>query len=283
MNKHYVKDATSRLKKVLLCPPDYFSFQPINVITEDWIEKGESADISAFKREHAELVQAYRENGVEVVFMDPDPELPYEVYARDFGACVKEGFIMGAFREPCRKGETQQYEAKMKALGIPCVARCTAGAFEGGDFWMIDEHTIAHGIVARTDLDGFKNVERQMWELGYTMVPIFCQRENLHLDMCFNIVAEKVAVICRAALPWQFINLLERRGFTLIDIPQEGVFRHHCNLQALGDGRVLTFENNKAVNQQMRCLGLSTIEPGLEQILKGGGGPHCMTFPLERE
>ena len=282
MKKHYVKNATNRLKKVLLCPPDHFTFQPINVITEDWLEKGEKANIEACKREHAEFVQAYQENGVEVVLMEPDPKLSYEVFARDFGACVAEGFIMGRFREPVRYGETAVYEAKMKELGVPCIARCNSGAFEGGDFWMIDEDTIAHGVVARTDLDGFTSVQRQMWELGYTMVPIFCHRDNLHLDMCFNIVAEKVAVVCKEALPYEFLRLLKRRNFTLIDVPQEGVFRHHCNLQALGDDRVLTFKNNKTTNQQMKALGLKTIELDLVEILKGGGGPHCMTFPLER-
>jgi len=81
----------------------------------------------------------------------------------------------------------------MKELGVPCIARCTSGAFEGvGDFWMIDEHTIARGVVARRDVGGYKNIERQMWELGYTMQPVFCKRENLHLDICFNIVAEKL-------------------------------------------------------------------------------------------
>ena len=35
MSKTYVKDSTSVLKKVLLCPPTYFEFEPINVITED--------------------------------------------------------------------------------------------------------------------------------------------------------------------------------------------------------------------------------------------------------
>ena len=74
-------------------------------------------------REHAEFAQAYRENGVEVVMMDPNPNCTYEVFARDFGACVAEGYIMGAFREPCRKPETAEYEAKMKELGVPVVAR----------------------------------------------------------------------------------------------------------------------------------------------------------------
>lgn len=278
----YVKNATNTLKKVLLCPPTYFEFEPINVITEDWLKKGEMVNKVECLREHADFVQAYQENGVEVVLMDPTPGLTYEVFSRDFGGCVGEGYIMGKFREPCRVGETAKYEAKMKEMGIPVIARCTAGAFEGGDFWMLDKYTIAHGVIARTDQDGYDNVARQMQELGYNMVGIPCHRENLHLDMCFNIVADKVAVVCKSALPDFFLKMLEKRKFTLIDVPQEGVFRHYCNLQSLGDGRVISFTNNKLVNEKMCSLGLTVIAIDLVEILKGGGGPHCMTFPLQR-
>lgn len=281
--KTFVSNGTNVLKKVLLCPPEYFEFEPINVITEDWLKKGERANIKECMREHSEFVQAYRENGVEVELMQPKKGLTYEVFARDFGGCISEGYIMGKFREPCRVPETEEYEKKMKELGVPVVARCTTGAFEGGDFWMLDEYTIAHGIIARTDKAGFDNIKNQVEELGYTMVGVKCNRQNLHLDMCFNIVAEKTAVVCKAALPDNFIKMLEKRHFTLIDVPQQGVFRHFCNLQSLGNDRVLTLKNNKAVNEQMRALGLKTIELDLVEILKGGGGPHCMTFPLERQ
>ena len=280
--KIWNNSATSTLKKVILCPPTYFEFEPINVITEEWLKKGERANKAICLREHEELAQAYRDNGVEVVMMEPQPDLPYQVFARDFGASIAEGVIMGAFREPVRQGETKIYEAKIKELGAPIVARCTAGAFEGGDFWFLDEYTIAHGVIARTDWDGFNNVKRQLEEHGYTVVGVPCKRENLHLDMCFNIVGEKIAVVCKAALPAFFINMLEKRGFTLIDVPQEGVFRHYCNLQNIGNNKVISFKNNKAVNDQMKALGLDVIELNLVEILKGGGGPHCMTLPLER-
>lgn len=282
MKKTFVNNSINPLKKVLLCPPKYFQFEPINVITEDWLEKGEKSNIEACLREHRELADAYRENGVEVVMMEPKPNLPYQVFARDFGACIPEGFIMGKFREPVRRGETEVYEAKMKELGIPCVARCTAGAFEGGDFWFLDDYTMAHGVIARTDYDGEENIRRQVHELGYELIPVPALRQNLHLDMCFNIVAEKVAVVCKEALPYNFLKMLEKRKFTLIDVPQEGVYRHYCNLQGIGNDKVITFRNNKIVNEKMEALGLKTIKIDLVEILKGGGGPHCMTFPLER-
>jgi N-dimethylarginine dimethylaminohydrolase len=283
VKKTWVNNSTGVLKRVLVCPPTYFEFEPINVITEDWLEKGEKANKEACMKEHAEFVQAYRENGVQVEMMDPKPGLTYEVFARDFGACVAEGFIMGNFREPVRKPETAEYEAKMKSLGVPCIARCTAGAFEGGDFWFLDNYTLAHGVIARTDWDGVENVRRQVHEQGYELIPVPCVRQNLHLDMCFNIVAERVAVVCKDALPYNFLKLLEKRRFTLINVPQEGVYRHYCNIQALGNDKVLTFTNNKDVNAQLRSLGLTVITVDLVEILKGGGGPHCMTFPIERD
>ena len=281
--KTFVNNATGTLNKVLLCPPTYLEFEPINVIAQKWLNKGEKVNKEAFMREHAELVQAYQENGVEVVLMDPKPGLTYQVFTRDFGACIPEGFIMGNFREPCRAGETAECENMMKNLEIPCVARCTTGGFEGGDFWMLDEYTFAHGIIARTDTAGFENIREQVRELGYNMVGVPCHRQNLHLDMCFNIVADHVAVVCKEALPDSFISMLKKRKFTLIETNQEGVFRHYGNLQCLGKGRVLSFRNNKDVNAQLKALGLTVIEIDLVEILKGGGGPHCMTFPLERE
>lgn len=280
--KVWNNSALTTLKSVILCPPTYFEFEPINVITEEWLKKGEKANKEICLREHEELAQAYRDNGVTVYMMEPRPDLPYQVFARDFGASIAEGVIMGAFREPVRRGESAVYERKLKEIGAPVVARCTAGAFEGGDFWFLDEYTIAHGVIARTDWDGFNNVKRQLEELGYTVVGVPCARENLHLDMCFNIVGEKIAVVCKEALPTFFIRMLEKRGFTLIDVPQEGVFRHYCNLQNIGNNKVISFKNNREVNARMRELGLEVIELNLVEILKGGGGPHCMTLPLER-
>jgi N-dimethylarginine dimethylaminohydrolase len=280
--KIWNNSATSTLRRAILCPPTYHEFQPINVITEEWLRQGQKADHDAIKREHGDLVQAYRENGVDVILLEPQPDLPYMVYSRDFGASVAEGAVMGSFYQPVRRGESAVYEAKLKELGVPVVARALSGAFEGGDFWFLDEYTIAQGIIERTDVDGFNSVCRQMESLGYTMIGVPCERENLHLDMCFNIVGEKTAVVCTSALPGFFLRMLEKRGFTLIDVPQEGVFRHYCNLQNIGSDRVVSFRNNKDVNGKMRALGLTVIEIDLVELLKGGGGPHCMTFPLER-
>ena len=84
-------------------------------------------------------------------------------------------------------------------------------------------------------------------------------------------------------MPEFFIKMLAKRRFQLIDVPSEGVFKHYCNIQCLGDDRVLTFAGNTDVNRKLKALGLEVVAPEITQILKGGGGPHCMTFPLLRD
>lgn len=282
MSEVFVSNATNELKKVLVCSPEYYVFNGINEITKSWMEKGETEQNDLMKREWDELIQAYEENGVEVVKMDPNPNMQVQTFARDFGAMVAEGAIIGKFRHPVRRVETEAYEAKLKELGVPVIARCNAGCFEGGDFWMIDDYTLAFGLVDRTDRAGVDNLREQLAKFGYTVVGVPCPPENLHLDMCFNIVAEKVCVAATRELPYEFIKMLKKRNFEIIDVPSELVFKHGCNVQALGNGKVMAIKNNKSVNDKMKALGLNVVEVDLCQILKAGGGPHCMTFPIKR-
>lgn len=278
----YVSNATNVLKEVIVCSPKFYVFNAINEITKSWMEKGETEQNERMVAEWQTLVNAYRENGVIVHEVDAHKELEVQTFARDFGAMVKEGAIIGKFRHPARQKETEVYEQKLKELGIPVIARVNAGCFEGGDFWMIDDHTLAFGLVDRTDQAGVDNLREQLAKYGYTVVGVPVPPANLHLDMVFNIVAEKVCIAATEQLPYNFIQMLKRRNYKIIDVPSELVFKHGCNVQALGNGKVLGIENNKSVNEAMEAEGIEVIKLPLEQILKAGGGPHCMTFPVRR-
>lgn len=280
--KVYVRNATNELKKVIVCSPKFYKFNGINEITKSWMEKGEKEHNELMVKEWQTLIDAYKENGVEVVEMEPQPELEVQTFARDFGAMIKEGAIIGKFRHPARQKETAVYEAKLKELGIPIVARCNAGCFEGGDFWMIDEHTLAFGLVDRTDQAGVDNLREQLQKFGYTVVGVPVAPEHLHLDMCFNIVAPKVCLATKSVLLFWFLRMLERRGFNIIDVPEELIAKHGCNVQALGKNKVLGIANNVSVNEKLEAAGVEVIKLPLEQILKAGGGPHCMTYPVQR-
>ena len=40
--KIYVSNATNPLKKVMMCSPKYYTFNGINVITSEWMKKGDT-------------------------------------------------------------------------------------------------------------------------------------------------------------------------------------------------------------------------------------------------
>lgn len=279
----FVSNATNKLRKVLVCSPRYYTFNDINVITAEWMKKGDTEQNDVMVREWNYLLDAYKDNGIEVVEVEADPDNQVMTFARDFGCMIKEGAVIGRFRHPVRQVETAKYEAKLKEIGVPIVARVNAGCMEGGDFWHVDEHTLAFGMVDRTDQAGVDNLRDQLQKFGYTVVGVPCPPDNLHLDMVFNIVAPQVCLAAVDQLPYNFLQMLKRRKFEIIPVAAEDVFKHGCNVMAIGESKVVAIEKNKHINDKMRALGLEVIDVPLDQMLHGGGGPHCLTFPVQRD
>ena len=276
----YVKDGTSKLRRVLVSRPEFLKPAPINEIAKLW--KDTTMDVETMLREHREFVEAYERAGVKVEFLDADEERPNSVFARDFGGCVKEGYILGKFKLDMRYKEHVDYKAKMESLGIPMIGEVKEGLFEGGDFMFMNENWIAVGMADRTNEKGLMELKGILEPLGYEVTGVPLNPAYLHLDMCFNLVDEHLAVSYKDGLPEDFKKLLVKRDVEIIEVPEEAIFLHGCNLQALGDKRVMSLKRNEAVNQELAKKGMEVIELNVTEILKAGGGPHCMTFPLER-
>ena len=68
--------------------------------------------------------------------------------------------------------------------------------------------------------------------LGYEVTGVPVKQEYLHLDMCFNLVDEHLAVSYSRGLPEDFRRMLAARDIEIIDVPEEAIYLHGCNLQA---------------------------------------------------
>ncbi len=230
-----VSNSTGRLRRVLLCPPTYFRFQPINEITRLVLASGEpEADLAVLAREHAEFAEAYRSRRSRGRPHRPRPRSTL------YGLCARLRRLprgRRTHRQLQRTGAPRRGVALRGQAGRArhaIIGYITRGAFEGGDFWFLDEATVVHGVVARTTWQGVANAQEILEPLGYTVTGVQLASRNLHLDMAFNIVAPGVAVCATAQMPEFFLKMLRKRRFELIDVPSEGVFKHHCNIQALG-------------------------------------------------
>lgn len=268
------------LKRVLISKPEFLEPAPINEIAKIW--KDTSLDKEKMAKEHEALVQAFLDNGVAVEYLEADRERPNAVFARDFGASIREGYILGRFRLDMRLKEHVDYEKRMLALGIPKVAEVKEGLFEGGDFMFLDEKEILIGMADRTNALGLSELQKQLEPMGYHVTGAPLNRAYLHLDMCFNQVDRHLAVAYMDGMPEEVKSLVKRLDIEIIPVAEEAIFDHGCNLQSLGGKRVLSLAKNQRVNEALDRAGMQVVELDITEILKAGGGPHCMTFPLER-
>lgn len=279
---NYQRTEYGKLKKVLLCKPEHLQIlKPINVIQEKHSKK--NIDKKKACEEHEAFVEALENEGVEVILSENHERYPYQVNTRDIGVTTPKGVVFGRFYNPYRWGEHRLVENTFNEREIFIHDQHSEGIFEGGDFMYLDENTVAIGTGIRTDAVGVRQLENTLSTFNIKVIPVDFKEEYLHLDMIMNVIGEKTAVICEEALPDDFVEYLKNKDFTLIKVTREDVFLHKCNLLSVGNNTIISHNQAEDVNKQLEALGFKIIQLNLKEVLKSGGGPRCMSFPLVRE
>lgn len=276
-------NAHGRVRKLLLCPPDYYEELPISEIAAISMDSGDRVDLTLAKRMHAELAACLEESGIELEWETPHPEHHWQVYTRDFGVNTPAGPLIGKYKYEQRWGDEEFALEALARLGVEIVGRVSQGAVEGGDSWLLDETTLVIGSGNRSTLRGIEDAAAIMKPLGVEVVPVEFLAKWNHLDMIFSVVAEKLCLYSPDGLPGGYGKLLRDRGWRMLEVPLEEVMKTGCNVLALGDGKVLSFEENPVVNQMLEAEGFEILAPPLREFTKMGGGPHCLTFELQRD
>jgi N-dimethylarginine dimethylaminohydrolase len=276
---------TGVLRKVLLCPPTFYEIVPVSDFSRTALERGDKVDHKKAQAQHDELAAALKDAQVEVTYVEePDPTRHWAVYARDFAVNSPEGVVLCRFKYAERKGEEVPGEKQLRKLGLKIRGRIERGAWEGGDNRYVDEKHLATGQGERSTWPGIYNAQKIFEPLGIQVHGITIPTKWTHLDGIFAPVARGLALVIKSEVPDWFIGFLEGRDYKLIDVPADKVEGTLAlNLLCLGHDRVLSFKTNHYVNEIMRSLGLNVYTPDLTEFVDRGGGPHCLTFELERD
>ncbi len=272
-----------RLRKLLLCAPDYYQELPISEIAHVSMDSGDNVDLALAKRMHSELASCLEGAGIELEWERPHPEHHWQVYTRDFGVNTPHGPLVGKYKYEQRWGDEEFAIEVFERLGVEIVGRVSQGAVEGGDSWMLDEATLVIGSGNRSTLRGIEDAAAIMKPLGVEVVPVEFLAKWNHLDMIFSVVADKLCLYSPDGLPGGYSKLLRDRGWRMLEVPLEEVMKTGCNVLALGDGKVLSFDENPIVNEMLKAEGFEVLAPPLREFTKMGGGPHCLTFELQRD
>jgi N-dimethylarginine dimethylaminohydrolase len=279
------------LKSVLVCSPRTAGWnQPER--TAHWRDLGfhHAPHFENAQSQHSALVRELEAAGAEVLELPPADSLSLDaVYVHDASLATDFGLILMRPGKANRVAEALHHGSWGDSQNIPTFGAINPpGATEAGDILWLDVRTLLVGHGYRTNKAGIdqlrallapKGIEILSAPLPYGPGPSAC----LHLMSLISLLDEHTALV---DLPWlavETVELLQARGFHLIEIDDSECDTLACNVLALGGKRLLAIEENHKTNDRLRRAGFDVRTfPGREICINGSGGPTCLTRPLLR-
>lgn len=190
---------------------------------------------------------------------------------------------------------------------------------EGGDELVLSKHVLAIGISQRTDAASIEQLARKVFEnepsFEYVLAfDIGQERKFMHLDTVFTMVdhdkftihpeiegeltvysisragdgvtikEEKDTlenILCRY-LELNAVELIRCGGSDLIAAAREQ-WNDGSNTLTIAPGEVVVYDRNTITNQKLTEAGIKLHKISGSELVRGRGGPRCMSMPFVRE
>jgi N-dimethylarginine dimethylaminohydrolase len=240
------------------------------------------------RSQHDDLVRAYERFGVAVHFVQNGrSDKPNAMFIRDLMVMTPEGAIVTRPASTIRAGEERYVAEALGGLGVPILMSVHGdGTFEGADLSWVDENLcfLAEGL--RTNTAGADQVERMLREIGVKdVVRVDLPWGAMHLDGVLNFLDRDLAVVWPRRTPFKVVNVLRKRGFRFIEIQNEHEAQHclPMNFVALRPGVILMPEGGDSTRELYEDAGVTCHTVDIRELVKAGGGIHCMTGFLKRD
>ncbi|ATU95139.1 dimethylarginine dimethylaminohydrolase family protein [Phyllobacterium zundukense] len=271
------------LKDVLLCSPEHYGWVPINSVVKEKMTET-IPNVLAAEEQHEEIVAAFKENGVDVHFLQPKPHLIFQSDTRDSSQMTPWGAAILQLRHIERRGEYAPVIEFYHSRGIPISLMSSIGTIEGGDISITKPGLVIVGYSGeRTTREGAEEFTALFKEEGWRVHLQPFPEHFLHLDVIFSMAAENLALVCTDVVPDAFLDFLAQEKIRVIPVTYKEAMELGCNVVSLGDDRVMTSKHNRSVIEKLRAEGLKVVDPYFPEFAKGGSGIHCLTMPLRRE
>jgi N-dimethylarginine dimethylaminohydrolase len=226
-----------------------------------------------------------------VTYLPEDPAVtPDSLYCRDASLATDRGIVLCRMGKPARATEPTAVKNACLMNGIPVLGSITApGKVEGGDCAWVDIRTLAVGLTYRTNEEGIVQLRSLLGPLGVTVWEVHLPHyrgpsDVFHLMSVFSPIGKNLAVVYSPLMPVSFRKGLLDRGYTLVEVPDNEFDSMGCNVLSIGVMECAMVKGNPITRSRVEAAGCKVIEyQGDEISLKGGGGPTCLTRPIQRE
>jgi N-dimethylarginine dimethylaminohydrolase len=249
-----------------------------------------AVDHERTQSEHEAFRALLAESGAEVVSAGPDDAgLLDAIFAYDPSLMTDAGAVLLRPGKELRLAEVDLAERTYAELEIPIIGRIEPpGTVEGGDTLWLDERTLAVGRGYRTNSEGIRQLAALLAPYGIEIITVDLPHwrgpdECLHLMSFISPVAERLAVVYLPLMSVPFVQELQRRGWSFIEVPDEEFETHGCNVLALAPMRVLVCDGSPITRDRLRTAGCEAVTyVGNELSHNRAGGPTCLTRPILR-
>lgn len=255
--------------------------------------------------------------------VDPMPNLyftrdPFATMAN--GVTINQMFAETRNRETIYGDFIFKYHPEYKENVDKFYARDEEDRIEGGDELVLSKDVLAIGISQRTDSRAIETLARRVFKedafkeiLGFD---IGQHRKFMHLDTVFTMIdydkftihpeieaglrvmsikpdgngdivieekeSHNLAEVLAEALGLDEVTLIPCGGGGLVDSAREQ-WNDGSNTLTIAPGVVVVYDRNTITNALLKEHGLKLIELPGSELVRGRGGPRCMTMPLVRE
>ena len=288
MNRPYgCQDMVSPLRTVLVKRPD----QAFGAADPQVWHYTSRPDLAVAQQEHDALAELLRKGGAEVVYHDEYlPDHADAIYAFDPSLVTDSGAIILSMGKDKRRGEEAAMVRTYEKMDIPILYTLHGEArAEGGDLLWVDHDTLAVGLGFRTNAEGLRQLREALAGIGVTVLPVELPyytgpQACLHLLSMISIIDYRTAVVYPPLMSVPFWQELQRRNFSLIEIPESEYATMATNVLALAPRKCLMLEGNPITKRLLEDAGCEVMTyRGNEISLKAEGGPTCLTRPIWRE
>ena len=273
-----------RLRAVLLRRP---GSELDNIQDFDAVQMRADLNPGLARTQHDAMADLYEANGVAVHYVENTrDDKPNQMFIRDLLLMTPEGAIITRPASTVRAGEERFVAEALGRAGVPILMSVHgSGTFEGADCLWVDDDLcfLAEGL--RTNTAGADQVERMLREIGVKeVVRVQLAWGAMHLDGVLALASIDVAVVWPYRTPSPVVRKLQERGFRIVEVVEEEAHGlMPMNFVALEPGKIMMPKGGVKSAERYAAAGLEVLEVDISELMKAGGGVHCMTGFLKRD